>query len=644
MRALPEYLQSPDPQIYLSGDGIVLDFETTNLDKGTALNADNHLLLACWYSTADKTMHHHWGSEYEQQRLLKALNECDYIVAHNAKFELQWLNRCGFDIGSKPVFDTMIAEWVLAGNQSFGLLPSLDGCLARRNMPQKMSLVKKMIQNGVCPSDVPRKWLLEYCIKDVAVTHALMLMQVNEMEDTKLLPIVYTRCLVIPPLADIETRGLHLDSKLVEKEFAKYTAELSEVMAKLDDLTGGINPKSPPQVAHYVYGRLGFNERKDRRGKFIRNGPTKQFPDGQPKTDEATLLALNPTTEDQKQFIALKKRQAQLSAALDKNLSMFVGACREKGGMIYGQINQCTTGTHRLSSSGRSTYYKMFDGNKGCQFQNLPNIFKGLFAPRRDGWLIAEADYSQLEYRMAGQLTGDDTIYKEVKRKHDVHRFTASVMYEIPEEDVTSTQRRLSKPDTFKPVYGGTMGNTAQMRYYKAFQEKYHIMHDAQNRWCELVGNDRMLETEWGMRYYWPTARVNREGYLNVKTQVFNYPVQAFATAEVVPIGLVMFWHRIRDAEMFLINTVHDSIECELPPNEIELFAEVAVQALGEDVTDYIKEVYTYNIDMPLGIGIVIGKHWSKPCIDQAQWDSINDKLSLPDYKYDGGEVTLTIT
>ena len=217
-------------------------------------------------------------------------------------------------------------------------------------------------------------------------------------------------------------------------------------------------------------------------------------------------------------------------------------------------------------------------------------------------------------------------------------------MHEIDESEVTKTQRRLAKPDTFKPVYGGTKGTPAQEKYYKAFQEKYNVMHSAQLDWCELVANDKELTTAWGMKYYWPNAKRNRNDYLNVKTQVFNYPIQAFATAEVVPVGLTMFWHRIRDAEMFLINTVHDSVECELPEKEIELFAQVAVKALVEDVYRYISQVYDMKIDIPLGIGIVMGHHWSKP--DHACSLVVEKALVQSGYSptNDDGEVAVNVT
>lgn len=641
MRELPSYISNPEPDIYKTGTYLVLDFETTNLDKGSALNPDNHLVLSCWYESATNMHRHTWGSEYEQGDLIEAIAAVDFIVCHNAKFELHWLLRCGYDIGSKPILDTYLAEWVLAGNRPWGFMPSLEGCLARRGRKGKDKLVSTMINNGVCPSDIPRSWLLKYCTQDIVATHELMHLQLQEMEGTRLLPVLYTRCLVLPALTDIETRGLHLDAKKVKEEYEDYLTRYNTVMQRIEKVTGGINPRSPNQVAEYVYGELGFFERKDKRGNYIRNKPNKRFPDGAPKTDEATLLSLNPYTPEQLEFLALKKEQAQLSAALDKNLSMFMGACVEKDSMIYGVINQTTTGTHRLSSSGRSTQYTMFPKPKGCQFQNLPNIFKGLFTARKKGWLVGEADYSQIEYRMGGFITNDPVIYHEIDIGHDVHRYTASVMYDIPENEVTYTQRRDSKADTFKPVYGGTMGTPEQMKYYKAFQEKYCVMYETQQDWCEIVANDKELETRWGMKYYWPNAKRNRNDYLNVKTQVFNYPIQAFATAEVVPIGLAMFWHRQRDAEMFMINTVHDSLECELPEKEIELFAEIAVQSLTIDVCRYISTVYSMDIDIPLGVGMVLGSHWSKPSVDEATWDAVNETLDLPEYKYSDGEVTI---
>jgi DNA polymerase I-like protein with 3'-5' exonuclease and polymerase domains len=234
---------------------------------------------------------HNWNGELDQAELLAALDEADFFIAQNAKFELQWLARCGYDIGSRPVYDTMLAEWVISGNRGWRL--GLDVMLKRYKLGQKGTLVSTLMKNGVCPSEMPREWLLKYGMGDVKDTHALYKKQLEALTD-KQINVVYTRCIVIPPLAEIETNGMHLDSTLVEEEYEKHHLEYLKVMAQLDTLTGGINPKSNVQVAQYVYGVLGFKEKKDHRGKFIRGKPGvfKAFPEGLPKTNEETLLSL----------------------------------------------------------------------------------------------------------------------------------------------------------------------------------------------------------------------------------------------------------------------------------------------------------------------------------------------------------------
>jgi DNA polymerase I-like protein with 3'-5' exonuclease and polymerase domains len=607
--SIPEFMENPDPDIYY-GHGLCLDFETTNIEKGTALNPDNRIILAAW-TDGTGPIRYKWGGELEQQELVQACNEADFLIAHNAKFELQWLDRCGYDVGSRPVWCTMVGEWVIAGNRKMQW--NLDACLERRGYKPKDQTVSKLIKGGVCPSDIPRSMLLKYCGIDVEQTYMLFLHQRDEgMEGTRLVPVQYTRCLVTPALADMEKNGLHLDATKVEEAYNEYYKEQAQVMEKLDEITGGINPRSPPQVAHFVYGELGFEEKKDKSGNPIRNAPSKQFPDGQPKTDETTLLSLGAKTSRQKEFIALKKKQAVLSSALDKNLSMFIGACKENDGMIYASINQCRTVTHRLASSGRRTQYEMFDAPKGCQFQNLPRKFKDLFSPRHEGWLIAEADGSQLEYRVAGHVGNEPRIRAEVLENYDVHKFTASVINQVPEDAVTHSMRTAAKAHTFKPLYGGQSGTKREQAYYQAFANKYEALRFTQDSWVIEVANTKQLQTEWGMTFHFPHARYEGD-WLNCKTNVYNIPIQSLATADIIPIALAYFWHRTRDAKMFLVNTVHDSIEAEFPPNERELFEELAVQCLTYDVYEYLDTVYDVQFSVPLGVGMVIGQHWGVP-------------------------------
>ena len=111
----------------------------------------------------------------------------------------------------------------------------------------------------------------------------------------------------------------------------------------------------------------------------------------------------------------LKKEFAKYNAEVTKNLLFFQGVATDKRtdveqGVFFAQFNQCVTKTHRLSSSGIKRTFSHLQDDKGkditksVQFQNFSRQFKPLFVPRKKGWLMGEADGSQLEFRVAAFL------------------------------------------------------------------------------------------------------------------------------------------------------------------------------------------------------------------------------------------------
>src|SRR3569833_150244 len=194
-----------------------------------------------------------------------------------------------------------------------------------------------------------------------------------------------------------------------------YSARLVELTAQMDKMTGGINFRSPGQMAKFLYGKvseggIGFKELTNARGIPKRNAPSKQFPDGQPLTDNKTLDKLEGKTEKQKEFLTLRKELGKVQAVLSKNLEFFKGVVDEYGGVFFGEINQTRTATHRTSSSGFPlVFYTRTDEDgkpteRRVQFQNFPRLLKKLLRAKRLGWLIGEPDGSQIEFRVAAVL------------------------------------------------------------------------------------------------------------------------------------------------------------------------------------------------------------------------------------------------
>ena len=636
---LPEFLDNLAPEVYCSSNYVVLDFETdtSHGDYGSAVHDDNGLVLACWrvVTPLGKWDRKIWGSEFDMQPLIDDIEAADFVVAHNAKYELMWLMRCGLDLSKVLVFCTKIGEYVLLGNlganSDEGLWrmrsTSLDMCCRRRGWEIKNPVVDIMIHNEINPVSIPRPWLQQRCQQDVDTTERLYLDQVERLQRTNRLSVQYTRCLLTPVLGHIEFEGMCLDTSRVAEEYEDYSGRQMELQKQMDDLTGGINWRSPNQVAHFIYEDLGFNELRNRDGTPKRNKKNKEFPDGAPKTDQDTLAKLKATTKEQKAFVELRKKLGKVSAALSKNLEFFRGVCLEMGAVFKATFNQTNTATHRLSSSGIPTFFKLFDKLKTVQFQNLPRIFKRLFRAKRKGWLIAEADGSQLEFRVASHLGRCEASKKIIIEGEDVHALTMTVKHDLQDGKLEELKnenpkkfkewRTGSKSWTFQPLYGGEGTSQKQKAYAEAFRSAYPGISSAQQSWATTVGADKMLVTEWGMRYYWPRAKVRRDGEVNCKTSVYNYPVQAFATAEIIPIAVVYFWHRVQAEGLgdyiVLVNTIHDSIIVELHPDYVDDFRRIAKQAFTADVYRYLERVYNVTFDfVPLGVGITIGEHWTE--------------------------------
>lgn len=600
--ALPEFLTNPNPEVYLSDDYVVFDFETTIGDNGSALQKANRFLLVTWICGGDRKRAlsgvrvQHATDLVGLASLFEALDRAKFVVAHNAKFDLQWLARLGYDIGKLVVYDTMLGEYVRLGNRQGR--KDLDTVLSRYGIARKRPLVKVLLHAGVCPSEIPAGWLLEYGKWDTEATNEAFLRQREELHRGGLLAVLYTRCLATVVLADMETYGVKPDEPLVREEFARESLRRSLLDSELARTTGGINLRSSKQVAGYLYDTLRFDEPVDKHGKPSRN------PGGGRLTDAETITKLHATTPEQREFQELYREYRKVDKRTEI-LTKLLAACEDRDGLLYAQFNQAVTQTHRLSSSGRR--HKL-------QFQNFPRDYKRLFKARFAGWLVGEADGAQLEFRVAVHLGRDLVGGRDIRAGFDVHRFTASALYLVAIEGVTKEQRQNAKPETFRPLYGGQGYDEKTKRYARAFRERWKGISDTQKGWTYEVLRTKCLRTESGLIFYWPDTRITDSGYTTNTTSIYNYPVQSFATAEIIPIALVFFWHRLRAAEAksFLVNTIHDSIIGEVHPDEQELFKEIARKSLTYDTFDYLQKCYKVTFTVPLGCETKIGSHWGE--------------------------------
>ncbi len=594
------FLENLNPNVYLTDDYTVVDLETTNKEKGSALFVHNRIIVGVTKRAGEDARLWHSSGDLKEY-LAARIQEHDFIVAQNAKFELQWFHRMGLALNKILVYDTMIGEYVLLGNRKKPL--GLGSIAKRRGFGGKAPFIDICMKAGVCPSEMPSPLLNKRCLKDVVQTEQIFLQQRQELSERSQLKTLYTRCIFTPVLADMETRGIYLDGGKVETTYRDYIGRLAKCSSTLEELTGGINLRSSKQKAEFIYGTLGFSEFKDRRGNPIRT------PGGSPKTDTATLGRFKARNKQQRTFLQAYSEFNKASSALSKNLDFFLGVVREKSGVFFGQFNQTIAQTHRLSSSGRPLEFDLFPGKrKSVQFQNLPKDFKHLFTARKKGWSLWEADGAQLEFRVAAHLGKDEVATAAIREGFDVHQFTADTLTSAGQP----TEREDAKPDTFKPLFGGQSGTKAQVAYYTAFREKYSGISSTQAGWTYSVLRHKQLTIPSGLTFFWPDTEI-RNNYITNTPNIFNYPIQSYATADIIPISVTYLWHKMQEAnlESFLVNTIHDSAIAEVHPDEVEVMEKLAFAAFTDDVYNYLYNVYDDAFTVPLGAEVKLGTHWS---------------------------------
>lgn len=584
-----------NPEVYNSDNYVVLDFETTNYRYGDPLSKRNELVMASYLYKGKMTSV--YADEFNQKELIKIIESCDFVIAQNAKFELQWLARCGLNnIDSIVVYDTMIGEYVIAGNvrKSF----KLDDNCKRYNLATKDSLVSKLIKAGVCPSEIPKSWLIKYCEKDVEVCHELFKKQYKKITKLKLNNVMFSRCLITPALSDIERAGMTLDKDRLHCVDKLITSQFADVSIELQKYLKGASPTSPKQMAVFLYETMSFKELTGYGGKPLKT------PKGKPLTDKTVYSKLKCKTNKQKDFLKLKLLHSKLNAKMTKTLKP-LRDCAESTGNLQFNFNQCIAATHRLTSTGR---------NFKLQGQNMDGEMKPLWTCRNEGWVVMVPDYSTLEFGIAGFLGKDKRIYKDYKEDFDVHTFTASVINKLDEDEVTPLLRKKAKPHTFKPLFGGKSGTPDEKRYYETFETKYEGLTAEQNNWCQKVLSTGKLRLINGLICYWKGTKLQRSGFITNSTKIKNLPIQSLATADIAQLGVRFTWQRMLKAKVksFIVNTIHDSIVMEVHPDEIDLIKEICQKGMVQDVYEYLEKIYGIKLDIPLKLDYDIGTHWEE--------------------------------
>ena len=568
-------------------------------------------------------------------------NLCDtasLVIGHNVKFDLLYIYRDTNNTLPR-IWDTQLAAYLLSGQRH--LYASLDE-LTKEYVGAhalKDDKIKAYWKAGIDTPHIPREELMDYLKGDVENTVSIFEQQWAEAEGLDILPLMFTQMDALRATIEMNRNGMRVNWEYVHAQRDFYDIMLKTAQNTVAEEVPDLDTASPKQLSLYFFGGdEKYKEKVDdgfyKNGKpktktveSIRRVVGKYAPAGELgkggyySTDDAVLKILAAGGDTVAQQLLLIREYSKIKDTYYEGL---IGL-RFPDDNIYPNLNHCATKTGRLSAT-----------NPNLQNQTETGDVKRAYVSRYgENGNILELDYSQLEMVALAYLADDKQLIDDINNGRDMHRELYKGMYgRYP----TDKERKPFKRFSFLLVYGG--GATTLMAQSgcdrataKKFINTFYSRYTGVKRYHEEIVAKAEKEAvvsydpdKSGPQYtYYHTSPTGRHYIFNKypneykgglsfsPTELKNWPIQGFATGDVVPMMVGILLRKLEEASLTpdvkLVMTVHDSVVLDVPLDKLEKCAILAKQTL-EDAPKYMKSIF--NIDFPcqLGVGVDAGLNW----------------------------------
>lgn len=438
-------------------------------------------------------------------------------------------------------------------------------------------------------ADVDIDIAAEYACEDAVISLELYNYLWSKVSKDKNIVKVYSdiEMPLVPILSKIETNGVLIDSKALQKLSKDLDKELNEIESKCFKITNKeFNLNSPKQLQEILYDELKIPV-------------SKKTPTGKPSTDEDTLQFLAQTNELPKLILEYRSLNKLKTGYTDK-LPLQIS---KTSGRVHTSYQQAITSTGRLSSTDPNLQNIPIKTSRGKKIRKT-------FIAQGEKRIFA-ADYSQIELRIMAHLSEDKNLLKAFKNKIDIHSFTASEIFAIDIENVSTDDRRAAKAINFGLIYGmSSFGLSKQLGipisaakdYMDVYFERYPRIKSYMNQIKDFAKNNGYVETIYGRKLYLPeisSKNVQRRKY--AERTAINAPVQGSA-ADIIKIAMIQIdqWLSNNQSDTKMIMQVHDELVFEIP--EKNAVADV------ENIIKIMKNCVSLNL--PLEVNYGIDKNW----------------------------------
>jgi len=496
------------------------------------------------------------------------------------------LSRFGISLNNLS-FDTMLGAYILNPiKDSYGFDDLAHDYLGEI-FPSEEELLGKG-KNKKLLSDLEENKITDITSEQACIVfHASKIMEEKIKENNQEFLYYEIELPLIEVLFSMEKHGFKIDINRLKE----YIEELTE---KIDILTNNIynlagekfNINSPKQLGSILFEKLMLPvEKKTKTGYSTAAEVLEKLKNKHPIINQIL---------EYRQLVKLKTTYGDgLYAAVNKET-----------GKLHSTFHQTITATGRISSTEPN-------------LQNIPiklemgRKIRKVFIPQSKEYLLLDGDYSQIELRVLAHVAQDETLIDAFRSGADIHKITASKVFKVPVEEVTSLQRSNAKAVNFGIIYGiGAFSLSQDLNisrkeaeeYIESYFEKYPKVKEYMNRTVENAKESGYVTTLFGRRR--PIPEISSKNF-NLRSfgerVAMNTPIQGTA-ADIIKIAMVRVYKKLKERNLRsrLILQVHDELLVEVHKDELEEVKEI----LKNEMENAVK------LDVPLEVDIHFGDTW----------------------------------
>lgn len=484
-------------------------------------------------------------------------------------------------------FDITIAEYLIDSASSTSYECS---AIAMKYLTKKVKSKEELLGKGVKAKKYEDLELEELCdyigkvINTVYEVYPIMEKSIKESEMDGLL--YHVEMPLVEVLGEMEYQGIKVDKEKLHELGIEFKTIIKKLEQEIYDIAGEeFNINSPKQLGVILFEKLELPIIKKTKTGYSTNAEVlEKLRDKSPIIDKIT---------EYRQIVKLNSTYVEGLLAIINPLD----------GRIHSSFNQTITTTGRISSTEPN-------------LQNIPvklemgrNIRKVFISD--ESCSLVDADYSQVELRVLAHMSQDETMIEAFKNNEDIHTKTASQVFNVNMDEVTSKQRSDAKAVNFGIVYGKSDFGLSEdlhipvkqaKEYIENYFNKYSKIKDFMDKVVENATENGYITTIQNRRRYIPELKSSNFMLRNAgKRAAMNAPIQGSA-ADIIKIAMVNIYKKLEERQLKskLILQVHDELIVEAYDDEVEEVKKIVKDEMENAV----------NMDVHLDVDLNIGNSW----------------------------------